>query len=87
MRLAKIQHRLKVQSNIFSILVIDLRKALPDSVIMAPSPNCFKSRLNSLWNFYPYKLNPWCYEPRLKPRDHYQNAPTEAVVQLCKLSK
>ena len=86
MKLAKIQHRLKVHSYIFSIPVIDLWKALPESVIMAPSLNCFKSRLNSFWNFYPCKFNPWCYEPGLKPRDHYQNAPTEAVVQLCKLS-
>ena len=46
MKLAKIQHRLKVQSNIFSIPVIDLWKALPESVIMALSLNCFKSRLN-----------------------------------------
>ena len=45
----KRRHRLKVRSNSFSIRVIDSWNALPGSVIMAPSLNCFKSRLNSHW--------------------------------------
>ena len=69
---------------------LDSWKALPESVIMAPSLNCFKSRLNSHWKKHPYKFDPWCYIPGPKPRDYYQNTPTEAVLpvpmfQLCEL--
>ena len=80
MKFAKRRHRLKVRANSFSIRVIDSWNSLPESVIMAPSLNCFKSRLNSHWKFHPYKFNPWCYDPGPKPRDYYQyqNAPTEA---------
>ena len=90
MKFAKRRHRLNVRSNSFSIRVIDSRNSLPESVIMAPSLNCFKSRLNSHWEFHPYKFDPWCYDPGPKPRDYYQNAPTEArypvpVFQLCEL--
>ena len=46
MKFPKRQHRLKVLSNSFSIRVIDSWNSLPESVIMAPSLNCFKSRLN-----------------------------------------
>ena len=77
-KFAKRRHRLKVRSNSFSIRVIDSWNSLPESIIMAPSLNCFKSRLNSHWKFHPYKFNPWCYDPGPKPRDYYQNAPTEA---------
>ena len=79
LKFAKKRNRLKVRSNSFSIRVIDSWNALPESVIMAPSLNCFKSRLNSHWKNHPYKFDPWCYIPGPKPRDYYQNAPTEAV--------
>ena len=79
LKFAKKRHRLKVRSNSFSIWVIDSWNALPESVIMALSLSCFKSRLNSHWNNHPYKFDLWCYIPRPKPRDYYQNAPTEAV--------
>ena len=60
-KFAKRRHRcrLKVRSNSFSTRVIDSWNSLPESVIMAPSLNCFKSRLNSHWKFHPYKVNPW----------------------------
>ena len=44
-KLAKKQHRLKIRSNSFSLRVIDSWNALPGHVVMAPSLNCFKSRL------------------------------------------
>ena len=46
-KLAKKQHRLKVRSNSFSLRVIDSWNSLPDKVVMAPSLNSFKSRLNT----------------------------------------
>ena len=48
-KLAKKQHRLKIRSNSFSLRVIDSWNALPEHVVMAPSLNCFKSRLNVFW--------------------------------------
>ena len=79
-KLAKKQHRLKLRSNSFSLRVIDSWNALPQHVVMAPSLNCFKSRLNVFWKNHPYKFSPWCYSPGPKPRDYnYKNAPTEAV--------
>ena len=78
-KLAKKQHRLKIRSNSFSLRVIDSWNALPEHVVMAPSLNCFKSRLNVFWKNHPYKFSPWCYSPGPKPRDYYKNAPTEAV--------
>ena len=78
-KLAKKQHRLKVRSNSFSLRVIDSWNSLPETVVMAPSLNCFKSRLNTFWKNHPYKFDPWCYIPGPKPRDYYyKNAPTEA---------
>ena len=79
-KLAKKQHRLKVRSNSFSLRVIDSWNSLPDKVVMAPSLNSFKSRLNTFWKNHPYKFDPWCYIPGPKPRDYYKNAPTEAVL-------
>ena len=79
-KLLKKRHRLKVRSNSFSLRVIDSWNALPESVVMAPSLNCFKSRLNLHWKNHPYKFDPWCYIPGPKPRDYYHNAPTEAVL-------
>ena len=63
LKLAKKQHRLKVRSNSFSLRVTDSWNALPENVVMAPSLNCFKSRLNTHWKKHPYKFNPWCYIP------------------------
>ena len=40
-KLLKKRHRLKVRSNSFSLRVIDSWNALPESVVMAPSLNCF----------------------------------------------
>ena len=47
MKLAKKQRRLKVQVNSFSIQVIDSWNSPPESVITAPSLNCFKSKKDS----------------------------------------
>ena len=79
LKLAKKQHRCKVRSNSFSLRVIGSWNALPENVVMAPSLNCFKSRLNTHWKNHPYKFNPLCYIPGTKPRDYYKNTPTEAV--------
>ena len=58
-------HRLKVRSNSFSLRVIDSWNASPETVVMAPFLNCFKSRLNTFW-----KTTPWRYIPIPKPRDY-----------------
>ena len=79
LKLAKKQHRFKVRSNSFSLRVIGSCNALPENVVMAPSLNCFKSRLNTHWKNHLYKFNPWCYIPGPKPRDYYKNTSTEAV--------
>ena len=77
-KLAKKHHRLKLRSNSFSLRVIDSWNALPEHVVMAPSLNCFKSRLKVFWKNHQYKFSP-CYSPGPKARDYYKNAPTEAV--------
>ena len=78
--LAKKQHRLKRRSNSFSLRVIDSWNSLPDKVVMTPSLNSIKSRLNTFWKKHPYKFDPWCYIPGPKPRNYYKNAPTEAFL-------
>ena len=74
---------LKTCLNLPERLILNLGSgnSLRDSVIMAPSLKCFKSRLNSHWKGkkHSYKFNPWCYISGSKPRDCYKNAPTEAV--------
>ena len=53
LKLAKKQHRLKIRPISFSLGVIDSWNALPEHVVMAPSLNCFKSRLNVFWKKTP----------------------------------
>ena len=68
MKFAKRRQRLKVRSNSFSIRVIDSCNSLPESIIMAPSLNCFKSRLNSHWKFPPLQVQSLVLRPRTKPQ-------------------
>ena len=78
--LVKKRYLLKVRSNSFRLRFIDSWNALPECVVMTPSLNCFKWRLNHHWKNHPYKFDPWCYIPGPKPRDYYQKAPTEAAL-------
>ena len=61
MKFAKRSHSLKVRSKSFSIRVIDSWNSLPESVMMAPSLNCFKSR------FTPTSLNLGATTPPQNP--------------------
>ena len=55
--------RLNVRANNFSNHVINTRNELPENVVMAPSVNVFKGRLNKHWSRHPIKFNATCYEP------------------------
>ena len=62
MKLYKERPRLNVRANSFSNRVANTWNQLPESVIMAPSLNAFKGRLNAHWKRHPKKFNPACYE-------------------------
>ncbi len=51
-----------VRKNTFSHRVVDTWNSLPDSVILAPSVNSFKGKLNKFWEGHPLKCNAVCYE-------------------------
>lgn len=80
-KLLKKRTRLKLRSNYFSNRIVQMWNDLPDQVVMAPSLNIFKSRLNSSWHGHPYKFNPWCYTPGVRTRIEYrhQDASTEVT--------
>ena len=44
----------------FSRRVVDRWNTLPDQIVMAPSTNAFKHRLNNNWVGGPDKFNPQC---------------------------
>lgn len=82
LKLFKKRARLNVRINAFSLRVIDSWNSLPNSVVLAPSLNSFKSRLNVHWRSHPRKFEPACYAPgttttaRLRQRS---NPPIEVV--------
>ena len=61
----KILKKIKIEerSNYFNKRIVQTWNDLPEYVIMAPSLNIFKSRLNSSWHGHPYKFTLWCYIP------------------------
>lgn len=63
LKLFKRRARLNTRKNSFGIRVVDNWNSLPESVVMAPSLNAFKSRLNSHWHNHPTKFEPTCYAP------------------------
>ena len=46
LKLFKRRSRLQIRANYFSNRVVDTWNSLPESVVQAPSLNCFKRRLN-----------------------------------------
>ena len=62
MKLYKERPRLNIRANSFSNSVANTWNQLPESVVMAPSLNAFKGRLNAHWIRHPQKFNPACYE-------------------------
>ena len=74
LKLFKRRSRLQIRANSFSNRVVDVWNSLPDSVVQAPSLNCFKMRLNSLWHDHPNKFDPACYVPGQTTRRQYPNA-------------
>ena len=60
MKLAKTRPRLNLRANYFSNRVVNLWNNLPDSVVMAPSVNAFKARLDKHWKDLPSLYDPAC---------------------------
>ena len=60
-KLYKDRHRTNLTQNTFSNRVVDAWNTLPEEVVMAPSLNSFKSRLNKAWKYHPLKFSPSCY--------------------------
>ena len=46
--------RLNVRANSFSNRVVNQWNNIPENVVVAPSVNTFKSRLNAHWKGHPY---------------------------------
>ena len=56
----KLKFRLDVRGNFFSNRVVDQWNGLPNSVVLAPSINAFKSRLDKHWSDMPSLCDPLC---------------------------
>ena len=52
-----------MRANSFSMRVIDTWNLLPPNVVLAPSVDSFKSRLNKNWYGHPLELEASCYIP------------------------
>ena len=80
-KLYKKRSRLNVRANTFSNRVVDVWNSLTESVVMAPTLNTFKSRLNKYWHGHHLKFNPSCYIPGQPTgwRKPYRNGSTEVI--------
>ena len=67
-KIYKKRFRLNIRGNYFSNRIVDKWSELPENIIMAPTLNSFKSRLNKSWYGHPHKFNPWCYIPGERTR-------------------
>ena len=61
LRSFKRRARLNTRKNSFGIMVVYNWNSLPESVVMTPSLNAFKSRLNSHRHNHLSKFEPTCY--------------------------
>ena len=77
LKLFKKRSRLNVRANVFSNRVVNAWNLLPSEVVLAPSLNSFKSRLNKFWYGHPLKFTPSCYIP----------GETVNIISLKKMSK
>ena len=59
-KIFKERPRLNIRANSFSNRVVNTWNNLPEHVVMAPSVNAFKSRLNTHWKGHPHKFEPAC---------------------------
>ena len=83
LKLFKPRARLNVRQQSFSNRVIDSWNSLPESVVKAPFPNTFKSRLNNHWHSHPSTFTATCYLTHNDNRyrfDRHQDSPREADV-------
>ncbi len=60
-KIYKRRSRLTSRANVFSNRIVNSWNNLPELVVMAPSLNTFKSRLNNHWKHHPSKFTPSCY--------------------------
>ena len=76
MKLYKERPRLNIRANSFSNRVVNVWNNLPEQVVMAPSLNAFKGRLNAHWKGHPNKFHPACYETSTttRQRNYIPNA-------------
>lgn len=79
-KLHKKGSRLNLRANTFSNRVVNTWNELPNTVVTAPSVNCFKTRLNNHWHGHPFKFDPACYKtdhPTREIRRYYQHTSIE----------
>ena len=81
LKIYKRRFRLNLRGNYFSNRTIDTWNELPTNVVMAPTLNSFKTRLNKYWYEHPQKFEPWCYIPGERSRFKIPNtnASTEVL--------
>ena len=60
LKIYKRQARTETRRSIFSQRVVDKWNILPENIVMAPSVNSFKKRLNKMWEGGPDKFMPSC---------------------------
>ena len=71
--------RLSIRTGMFSNRVVEVWNSLPETVVMAPSLNSFKHRLNKAWKNHPSKFCAQCYIPGIPTRIvQHPNASQEA---------
>ena len=64
LKLFKRRPRLNLRPNNFSLRVVDKWNALPVNVVLAPSVDSFKNRLDKHWHGHPLKFEVASGEPR-----------------------
>ena len=79
LKLFKRPSRLSIRTGMFSNRVVEVWNSLPETVIMAPSHNSFKNRLNKAWKNHPSNFCAQCYIPGIPTRIvQHSNASQEA---------
>ena len=63
LKLFKKESKTQIRKNSFCIRVTEPWNSLPNEVIMSPSVNSFKRRINKHWKYHPMKFTPSCYSP------------------------
>ena len=82
LKLFKRRTRLNQRSNFYSNRVVDVWNNLPEEVVIAPSINSFKSRLNNHWKRHAHKFDPPCLNSGTKTSYEYIcKDPTKASVR------